>query len=781
MIKKLYFVFTVFYLCFSLCFSTEMKRGDTVTYIDEIYNEEQTFPSPEKPHNRPSVALVLSGGGARGFAHLPVLEMIEEYSIPVDIVIGTSVGSIIGGVYSAGYSVEELEKKFFDLNWSDIFQDRIPELYETRLGKSTKSAIPFSIDFKYRKKSFGLNLGSGILSGQFAYELMKKMTLAMPSDCDFDTLPIPFRAVAVNLTTGDVEAFCKGDMAEAIRCSMSIPAFFQPFEVDGEYYIDGGTRNNTPIDIAVKMGYDIIIVSEISTLLNEDYESFKKSPVEALIQMTNLEQSVRNREIYKKASLVMFPDYNGCTILDFAKSKDIYKSSLRSMEKYRSDFARIKKEIEERTTGISYTAQKRTVSYEESYKDNAMPVVTTVSVTGGNEQDKRLVERAFSAIKGKKLSPQSYESFEKAIYKSGKYEAVLTRIKQVNSSDSNMEVILSKKQDKDLKFSLGAEYKGTVSTDAMNDVSLLTELRKENFLGKGSILSLRTSFFTDYSLCLSYIQPFGSAAFSQFSVLTENDRSIVSSGFDYHPMEAEQMLKNVFEFSLGFPISSWFMFTAGSNFGFYNTNEKIDGGTSVKAVDFFAKESINLLNSTCLPSEGFFFELMGESVCPIENFEAATHFDVEQVSVEGVIPLHRKFSLLVKGFGGGNLNERMIDYPELLPVFGFYAADRSYFPQVAASTEYGIYKVAAATSLMFCPWDQLTILGGKAFIALSGAAGNIWYKNKEVSQENSIWRASADLGIRFSEFFGIVIRGGVGKTHDDIYPFFSVDLGKVQF
>lgn len=742
--------------------------------IDELYNENQYFPSPVKPKDRPSVALILSGGGARGFAHLPILEMIEEYDIPVDIIIGTSIGSIIGGIYSAGYSIEEMEKQFFSLNWSEIFQDKIPELYETRFGKATKTSTPFSIDFKKTNSGFNLNLGSGILTGQYAYELIKKMTLAIPSDCDFDSLPIPFRAVTVNLTSGNIEVFKKGDLAEAIRASMSIPTFFNPFEIDGQYYIDGGTRNNTPIDIAVKMGYDIIIVSEISSTLVEDYESFKTNPLEALKQMTNLEQAVRNRDIYKKASLVMFPDYNNCTILDFAKSRQIYQSSKESIQKYRNDFEQIKNQIESKRSG-------KKSENKSSYNENSLPYVTTVSVTGGNEQDKFLVERAFSNIRNTQLTSKSYTAFEKSIYKSGRYDTVLTRINKINSRDSNIEVILSKKEEKDFRISLGMEYKGTLTTNAMNDVTMQTQIRKENFLGKGSILALSGSFLTDYLFSFDYIQPFGSFAFTQFSLTFENDRSIVSSGFDYSPLNAEQMNKNVAEFSVGLPVSNWFTLTLGANLGLYDTKEKIPGGKSYKAADFFARQSINLLDFNCLPSKGFLLDFMGETVFPFEDLKNDYEsFDVEQLLIEAIIPAGEKTGILLKGFAGGNLNEKLSEYSEMLPVFGFNTADRSFFPQIAATTEYGLYKAAFAGGFIFSPWDQLTILGGKAFFGITGAYGNIWQKKDTLPKDSVLWRTSADIGIRFSDSFGIVLRGGVGKTCGDIYPFFSVDLGKVR-
>ena len=777
--KKRFSACILFLLNFFFSAFSQSEFPNTANIIDELYNYEQVLPSPEKPADRPSVALILSGGGARGFAHLPVLELLEKYEIPVDIVIGTSIGAIIGGIYCCGYSVAEMEEEFFSLDWSDIFQDKVPELYESRLSKVSKAATPFSINFKKTDNGTNLNLGSGILSGQYAYEFIKKMTLSIPSNCNFDDLPIPFRAVSVNLTSGNIEVFGSGDIAEAIRSSMSIPGFFQPFRIDGQYYIDGGTRNNTPIDIAVKMGYDIIIVSEISSKLNQDYESFKSSPVTALQQMTNIEQAVRNREAYKQASLVVFPDYGNATILDFTKAKKIYSDSLASMEEYKTGFEKIKNEISAKTYSEKFSAKKNT-SFNTDYKKNPLPVVTSFSVTGGDEQDVWLIQRTFSSIRGKELTPELYESFEKSIYKSGKYENVVTRIKKINFCNSNIEIILSKKQQKELSFSLGMDYKGTLSTDAMNDFSMIMQIQKEGFLGKGSIFSIRGSFFTDYSITMEYIQPLGNILYTILSLSCENDRSLVSSGLDYYPIQAEQVFKNIMEFSIGIPVSSWFVFSLGINAGIYNTEEKIEHGCQTSATSIFGKTVINSFDSNCLPVSGLLLDSSLQSIFPIEKFDKDVYYDVESINIEAVIPLTKKISTSLKAFTGGNFTENLSEYPELISIFGFPLADRIFFPQIAASGNYGVYKAAAGASLIFCPWSQLSILGGRAFFAASGAIGNIWQKREEISKDSPVWRSSIDLGIRFSDSFGILLRTGMGKTRGEIEPFISLDIGKVR-
>ena len=493
--------------------SAQAPSERNITIINDLYNENQIIPSPPKPKGRPSVALVLSGGGARGFAHLPVLELIKEYNIPVDIVIGTSVGSIVGGMYCAGYSIEDMKKIFLSLNWSEIFNDKTYESYEHRLGKHSRTAMPLSATFMKNENGLSLNLGSGILTGQYAYELLKKLTLAIPSDVDFDSLPIPFRATGVNLLSGDIEVFSKGDLAEAIRASMSIPAFFQPLAVDGKYYIDGGTRDNTPIDVAAKMGYDIIIASEISSKLLENYSDLSSNPVAVLQQMNNMEQSVRNRTVYKKASLVMFPDYSSYTILNFAKSHEIYECGAKSLEKYRPALQKLKDELNVSKESAASTAAAvkpiNTADLQADYTLNTLPIITSISISGGDEQDKKLIEKYFFQIKNQRLTPELYESFEKSVYKSGRYNTVLTRITKNASNESNMEVLIKKKEQKKTVFLLGAEYHATLTTDAMNDITFNSEFQRRNFLGKGSLLSLQAQFITDYAFELNYIQPFG--------------------------------------------------------------------------------------------------------------------------------------------------------------------------------------------------------------------------------------------------------------------------------
>ena len=214
---------------------------------------------------RPKIGLVLSGGGARGAAHVGVIKVLEELRVPIDFITGTSMGSIVGGLYASGMSTADLEATMSTLDWADAFRDQIDR--EDRSFRRKRDD-----DLYLVKQPAGLNKGkitlpTGILTGQKVDLLLKSLTLPVSKVSDFDELSIPFRAVATDIVTGEAVVLGSGDLAIAMRASLSIPAFFEPVDIDGKFLVDGGVANNLPIDVARQMGADLIIAVDISTPL----------------------------------------------------------------------------------------------------------------------------------------------------------------------------------------------------------------------------------------------------------------------------------------------------------------------------------------------------------------------------------------------------------------------------------------------------------------------------------------------------------------------------------
>lgn len=213
---------------------------------------------------RPRVCLVLSGGGARGAAHVGVLKVLEEYRIPIDCIAGTSMGALVGAAYASGNSVPEMEALLAGLNTNTLFRDKPPrEELQIRRKQEDRSLL-FSPEVGIG--SFGGDmLPKGIVTGVQLESVLRK--ISAPGYRDFDELPIPFRAVATDLVTGKAVVFDKGELANVMRSSMSVPVAISPVEVGGQLLVDGMLVNNLPVDVGRSMGADIIIAVNVGTPL----------------------------------------------------------------------------------------------------------------------------------------------------------------------------------------------------------------------------------------------------------------------------------------------------------------------------------------------------------------------------------------------------------------------------------------------------------------------------------------------------------------------------------
>ncbi len=214
---------------------------------------------------RPRIGLVLSGGGARGVAHVGVLRVLERLHVPIDVITGTSMGAIIGGLYASGMSPDAIEKALGDIDWTATLNDRPDRRSRPFRGKQKEAdlLIPSFVGFSDGRAK----LPVGLLDGQKIMLILKKLTRPVAAIRDFDALPIPFHAVATDIGSGEAVVLRDGDLALAMRASMSIPAAFSPVELDGRLLVDGGVSDNLPIGEARAMGADIVIAVDISTPL----------------------------------------------------------------------------------------------------------------------------------------------------------------------------------------------------------------------------------------------------------------------------------------------------------------------------------------------------------------------------------------------------------------------------------------------------------------------------------------------------------------------------------
>lgn len=282
---------------------------------------------------RPKVGLALAGGGAKGGAHVGILKVLEENNIPVDFIAGTSMGSIIGGLYASGVSADELDQKLRELDWADLLRDTPPrqDLSFRRKEDDARYLLGVELGLKGRR----LVWPTGLISGQELFFVLQSLTLPVAGVEDFDELPIPFRAVATDVNTGKKVVLDHGNIATAMRASMAIPSVFSAVEIDGKLLVDGGLSDNVPVDVVRSMGADIVIAVDLGAPLS-DFEvgSFLQIYQQTMRMLTrvNMEPQLAN------ADLVLVPEVSRYGTLEFDALDDIIRKGLEEGEARKPEF-----------------------------------------------------------------------------------------------------------------------------------------------------------------------------------------------------------------------------------------------------------------------------------------------------------------------------------------------------------------------------------------------------------------------------------------------------------
>jgi NTE family protein len=278
-------------------------------------------PVAAEARSRPRVCLALSGGGARGYAHLGVLEYLEQLHIPVDCIAGTSMGALIGGLYASGIDANQLQRRLAAIDLSDIAFDRNDR---ARLPQSQREdEYEYPISLSAGLDGGKLKLATGLVQGNNLLTLLQQWTARYPANIDFAELPIPFRAVATDLGAGDEVVLQQGSLPRAMRASMAVPGLFAPFRIGQRTLVDGGLVANLPVQTARDMGADVIIAVNIASPL-QDPDALQ-SPTAVAQQMLGIliQQNVKTQKGHlTDHDILIEPKLDGVSFTDFARGKD---------------------------------------------------------------------------------------------------------------------------------------------------------------------------------------------------------------------------------------------------------------------------------------------------------------------------------------------------------------------------------------------------------------------------------------------------------------------------
>lgn len=384
-----------------------------------IANAQSAADPAASPSPRPRIGLVLSGGGARGAAHVGVLKILEQLHIPIDAIAGTSMGALVGGLYASGLSPREIEAIMTSLNWQDAFRDRPPR--EDLTFRRKLEDQNFLVKFPLGVRGSRIQLPKGLIQGQKLNQILRRLTLPVSRVTNFDDLPTPFRAVATDLETGDAVIMSSGDLTSAMRASMSAPGVFSPVERDGRLLVDGGIAENVPIDVARAMGVDILIVVDVGTpLLKRD--KLSSAPVISNQMLAILIQHNSRAQLAKMApnDVLIEPALGDTSAFDFGIVARVIATGEIAGRAAESRLAALSASPAEFAGYVAQRDQSR----------QSPPRIDFVKVDEGSGRYSNRLDRLFKDVIGKPLDPDAVARHVTTVYGQGNLEALDYRVVQ---------------------------------------------------------------------------------------------------------------------------------------------------------------------------------------------------------------------------------------------------------------------------------------------------------------------------------------------------------------
>ncbi|MFV8335721.1 patatin-like phospholipase family protein [Flavobacterium sp. RSP29] len=412
---------------------------------------------------KPKIGLVLSGGGAKGFAHIGVLKVLEEAGVKIDYIGGTSMGAVIGGLYASGYNANQIDSIFQATNFNELINDFIPRssknFYERRNDELYALVLPFN--------KMKIGIPEALSKGMYNYNLLSRITRNVRDVKDFNQLPIPFLCIGTNIETGEEVLLNKGNLAQAMIASSAFPSLFSPVEIDGKILVDGGVVNNYPIEEVRKLGADIIIGVDVQNDLLDRTQL--KDATKILVQITNLQSIERMKRNVSDTDIYIRPDVTQYGVISFDKGKEIIRKG-------------------EEATFAVYEQIKKIVDESNPYKKPKLKFYSDslqIGAINSNELDNYTKEYIIGKLKFKPGTKTSYDDLLKGINNINATQnfSAISYSLEPNKEDVDLNISLTENTTKTyLKF--GLHY------DNLFKSGVLVNLTRKKTLFKNDIASL---------------------------------------------------------------------------------------------------------------------------------------------------------------------------------------------------------------------------------------------------------------------------------------------------
>lgn len=440
--------------------------------------------------HRPTVALVLSGGGAKGAAHVGTLRLLEDLDIPVDMVLGTSMGGLVGGLYALGYDSKYLDSLLTSVDWNVILSDRVPQNYISYATKKYREKYALAIPFHYSQDVFNAMVGidpdslktrrrktaaeldmpintlsrslpAGYINGLNVNKIFSSMSAGYQDSISFRDLPIPFCCVASDMVTCKAKNWTSGSITEALRSTMSIPGLFDPVRTHGMVLVDGGTRNNFPTDIAREMGADYVIGVELSDAeLEFDEINNIADILFNFIDMLGREAFSKN---VGQTDVFIKPDLKGYNMLSFdsASVKDIIDRGYQAALAKKDELQQIKDMMPDSSMELNNKPA------DDINRDRVQ--ISSIEMEGVKDYESRFLTRKLGFAAGDRVNIKDIEKAVSIIFATGSFESVNFRML---GSEQPYRLVFDCVKKPVHQFGVGARADSETYVDAIVNVGL---------------------------------------------------------------------------------------------------------------------------------------------------------------------------------------------------------------------------------------------------------------------------------------------------------------------
>jgi NTE family protein len=581
-----------------------------------------------------SIGLALSGGGAKGLAHIGVLKVFEEAGIPVHYISGTSMGAIIGSLYSIGYTPKEIEEIALSTNWNVLFNDNFrinPQTITTSVSGNSKDN--YLVTFPFHQKR--LTLPAGLIDGRNISMLLYRLMLPYHDVQDFTKLPIPFSTVATNLETGKADTFTEGYLPDAVRASIAIPSIFKPVKINGKTYIDGGVARNIPVEDVHALGADLLIASDVSEPVQpvDSLNTF----VDVLFQSVGFHQQESNEIQKQKTDFYIQPDIKKFSSFSYDKAETIIK---RGEQAARKVIPKIKE----------YLANKKTAP------DQFVPIslqkgetiqISEVSFVNIEGLQKRQTELALDIKTPASLTLSKLEQKVNQLYESGLYRQISYRLQDhPNTNGKKLLLEFQETQQDFAGFSIryDSEYKAALLFGTSFSDNLFWNDQVSLQLRAGEILE----FKADYEVPVS-LKPF-----SQFKFGLNFQRSPINFYRQNQALSTINVERITFRPSSSVRFLQHSDLEVGLEAEFYNLNQAVGNTLALGNTSFLLKPFVQFrhttLNRRHFPTRGQ--SLFAKTVISNPSWGSISEFIQASGYWFWTFPLLKKLNISNKLFAG---------------------------------------------------------------------------------------------------------------------------------